>query len=317
MARIPPRLWGIVLGGGEGERLKPFVREYFGVDHPKQFCRFMGHATMLETTVQRAESITSPEQVLVVGTAHHLPYLMDCMATRPAGTILLQPSARGTAPGVLLPLTHVVHRDPHAIVAIFPSDHYIRPEGQFIETVLDAVGYLRTHTIRGAILLAVQPTSPETDYGWIKSEHMNASSGSASIHKVKGFVEKPSREHAEALMNEGWFWNTGIVIAPAAELLRMISRAAPQLASWFSLIPRYLGTDWEHAIVDNVYQTLPTLNFSTNILASQCADLLMVPLRNIQWSDWGTKDRVVETLADLGQLKVSPNAGSLASVSLK
>jgi len=32
-------LWGIVLAGGEGERLKGFVRERFGTEVPKQFCR--------------------------------------------------------------------------------------------------------------------------------------------------------------------------------------------------------------------------------------------------------------------------------------
>lgn len=35
-------IWGIVLAGSEGERLKKFVREFLGSEAPKQFCAFLG-----------------------------------------------------------------------------------------------------------------------------------------------------------------------------------------------------------------------------------------------------------------------------------
>ena len=35
-------LWGIVWAGGEGMRLKEFVRERIGTDAPKQFCASSG-----------------------------------------------------------------------------------------------------------------------------------------------------------------------------------------------------------------------------------------------------------------------------------
>jgi mannose-1-phosphate guanylyltransferase len=37
-----PTMWGIVLAGGEGERLKAFVQKYLGTDAPKQFCAVLG-----------------------------------------------------------------------------------------------------------------------------------------------------------------------------------------------------------------------------------------------------------------------------------
>ena len=39
-------LWSIVLAAGEGERLKPFVRELLGYEKPKQYCTFIGTRSM-------------------------------------------------------------------------------------------------------------------------------------------------------------------------------------------------------------------------------------------------------------------------------
>jgi mannose-1-phosphate guanylyltransferase len=42
---MPPtrtHLWGIILAGGDGRRLQPFIRAYLGSDRPKQYCTFFG-----------------------------------------------------------------------------------------------------------------------------------------------------------------------------------------------------------------------------------------------------------------------------------
>ncbi len=45
MLNARPNLWGIVLAGGEEERLKEFIRAHLGSEAPKQFCTFLGHRT--------------------------------------------------------------------------------------------------------------------------------------------------------------------------------------------------------------------------------------------------------------------------------
>jgi mannose-1-phosphate guanylyltransferase len=57
MAEKKAALWGIVLAGGEGNRLKRCIQEYFGTDAPKQFCAFVGRRTMIEQALRRAERI--------------------------------------------------------------------------------------------------------------------------------------------------------------------------------------------------------------------------------------------------------------------
>ena len=295
-------LWGIVLAGGEGERLKPFVRECYGVDRPKQFCSFTGRHTLVEEAVLRAETLMPAEQVLVVGTAHHLPYLLECLVKRPQGTILLQPGNRGTALGVFLPLAHILHRDPEAAVALSPSDHFISPHEQLVEAVEDANDHLATGSDDPLILLAAEPTTPETDYGWIKRGVGRDRVTHRTFERVAGFVEKPSREQACACLASGWLWNTGILVCRAASLLQVMCAALPELLACAALLRRFIGTDWEQTITAEIYRTVPSLNFSASILTRQTSRLALLALRGISWSDWGTKERILQTFSQHPEL---------------
>ena len=290
-------LWAIILAGGEGERLRPYVRECYGTDRPKQFCSFAGRHTLVEETVLRAETFLTSEQVLVVGTEHHLPYLLECLGQRPPGTILIQPEGRGTALGVLLPLVHILCRDPDAVVVLFPSDHFIRPHERLIEALEDAEAFLAANANDHIVLLAAEPTAPEPDYGWIKRGVRRNRIGQQVFESVAGFMEKPSSEQALDLLADGWLWNTGMLVCRASALLQVMCAGLPELTACSMLLRRFIGTDWEHAVTAEIYRTVPSLNFSTAVLSRQTHHLALLPLRQISWSDWGTKQRILQTLS--------------------
>jgi mannose-1-phosphate guanylyltransferase len=287
----------MVLAGGEGERLKPYVRECYGTDRPKQFCSFAGRHTLVEETVLRAETFLDPGQVLVVGTEHHLPYLLECLGHRPPGTILIQPESRGTGLGVLLPLAHILHRDPEAIVVLFPSDHFIRPHDGLTEALEDAELFLASDANDHIILLAAEPTAPEPDYGWIKRGVKQNRVGRQVFESVAGFMEKPSREQACSLFADGWLWNTGMHVGRATALLQVMCAGLPELTACTMLLRRFIGTDWEHAVTAELYRAVPALNFSSAVLSRQTHRLALLPLTQISWCDWGTKDRILQTLS--------------------
>ena len=46
---------GIVLAGGEGQRLRPFVRRFRTDDLPKQYIKFIGGPTHIEQNIHIAE----------------------------------------------------------------------------------------------------------------------------------------------------------------------------------------------------------------------------------------------------------------------
>lgn len=302
MSTTNASLWGIVLAGGEGERLKGFVRERFGAEVPKQFCAFFGERTMLERTIRRAQFLIPSKRLVVIGTAHHHTHIFRSLGPSPPSTVLLQPANRDTAPGILLPLIHILQKDPEALVAILPSDHFVLPGYRFMRAVQDAAQYVARTGIDRPILLAVEPAWPEPEYGWIEPGEPVGTGDRLSIQRINRFIEKPSYEQVERLMKDGWFWNTMVVVARAASLMALVRKRLPELAACFSLLQRFLGTVWEQDLINEVYQAIPKVNFSKSILACRGNPSLFLPVRNVRWSDWGTKDRILSTLSELRSL---------------
>ena len=65
---------GIILGGGDGKRLRTLTRALTGDDRPKQFCAVVGRETLLEQTRRRARLLIPHERLLTVVTRTHERY---------------------------------------------------------------------------------------------------------------------------------------------------------------------------------------------------------------------------------------------------
>ena len=307
-------IWGIVLAGGEGERLKQFVREFLGSEAPKQFCAFLGQRTMLEHAVHRAAMLIPQSRVVVVATAHHRRYVEECLGPAPPELVLFQPDQRDTAPGILLPLAHVLHENPHAVVAVLPSDHFVQPGKRFMEAVAEAARCLTLSSSQRVVLLAVDPTDSEPEYGWVNPGAPLRGSGTEALRDVAQFMEKPTRDQADRLMQEGWLWNTMVVVAQAQSLFELIVEATLHLAGSFSMIRLAIGTHWEQQVLEEVYRTMPPANFSTAVLARYPERLAVLPVRHVLWSDWGRGARIVDTLTRLGIPVPSRTAADSSSI---
>ena len=94
--------------------------------------------------------------------------------------MIVQPANRKTGPGLLLPLLWIAHRDPKAMVAVFPAYHFIWEESWFLAHVAEAVG-VSSRCLDRIILLGMEPEVPETGYGWTYAESRGPTGGSRSI----------------------------------------------------------------------------------------------------------------------------------------
>jgi hypothetical protein len=52
---------GIILAGGDGRRLQPYIRRVLGLELPKQYVSFIGPQSLYERTIYRAEQHISSE----------------------------------------------------------------------------------------------------------------------------------------------------------------------------------------------------------------------------------------------------------------
>ncbi len=188
-------LWAIVLAGGEGVRLRPLTRELYGEPRPKQYAALTGSASLLRQTLDRVGRLVPRERTVIVTLASHARYLAPEMPGLEGFHVLPQPSDRGTAAGVLLPVHFIHARDPEATVAVFPVDHFIPEEAAFMRHVAAAAGYAGAHP-EWLVLLGAEPTEPEPDYGWIEPGECIGSTQNGPLHRVWTFWEKPPNEVA-------------------------------------------------------------------------------------------------------------------------
>ena len=288
-------LWGIVLAGGDGRRLQPFIQDRFGCNRPKQYCTFFGVDSMLRRTIHRAEMLIPAARLLTVVTRPHLTYARSDLADRPHGKVIVQPSNCETGPGILLPLMHVAQRDPQAVVILFPSDHFVHETKRFMHMVEAVAQFVRRHPERLA-LLGVQPSYPEVDYGWIEMGTKLSQAGDQPVHSVTRFWEKPSLPQAQEFFAKGYLWNTMVLAGRAETFLTLFRQQTPDLVDIFAPLQPHLGTPSEAQILNTIYAHLPSINFSKAILTQSVSQLAVLHADRLHWSDWGDARRLQQDL---------------------
>src|SRR5215470_8411867 len=258
---------GIVLAAGEGKRLQPYVQEIRGEVLPKQYVNLIGRRSMLEHTFNRAEKLIPAKQILTVVSRRHLLRADVCrqLASRPRETLIVQPANKETGPGILLPLMFIYKRCPQAIVAVFPSDHFVLEENRFMSHV-DLAVQAAKHDPSRIILLAIEPHEPETEYGYVVPDKNVTELCRFGTRRVSALVEKPRTELASELMMAGGLWNTMTMVFKVDTLLQLVRRVHPVVYFDFCRILKALGTREEQSTIDEVYQNLEPANFSKQIL---------------------------------------------------
>jgi len=87
--------------------------------------------------------------------------------------------------------------------------------------------------------------------------------------------------------------------------------ALPGLFVQFSAVRPVLDTMFERETMRRLYNDLPSVNFSEQVLASNPGNLAVITVADVEWSDLGETDRVMATLA---KLKVRPGWAASSSV---
>lgn len=302
--RAPGNVWAVVLAAGEGSRMAPLTRLLYGHELPKQFAALDGDRTLLQRTMDRISPVAPPERTVVVVSEAYEDTARDQLAGYPGVEVVPQPRNLGTGNGVLLPLAHVMGRDPEASVAIFPSDHHVRRRDPFVEAVRRAVR-ISEQAESGVALLGAAAERPAVDLGWI------VRGGRLGDHtdrawRVHRFVEKPPEPVAMELLGAGSLWNTMVIAGHLQPLWQLARKHLPRQTRIFERYLRHLGAADAGELRTRMYGQLEAADFSREVL-QLARGLAVVPVIDSGWFDCGTPERLMEWLRDSPEM-----AGMLA-----
>jgi mannose-1-phosphate guanylyltransferase len=297
-AKRPDR-WAIILAGGEGMRLRPLTRRIAGDERPKQFCPLVDGETLLEQTRARVALTVRPDRTCLVLTRPHQRFYAPLLAGGSLGPLVVQPCGRGTAPAILYGLLRVAEAGPLDAVALFPSDHYVSDDARFMAHVEAAFAAVEARPDL-VVLLGMEADGPEAQYGWIEAGDRLLDRPAYPVYRVRRFWEKPAQTIAETLFLRRCLWNSFVLVARVPALLALIRAAVPGLYGAFMAAWLRRSTLGEGEAMRSLYAGLPSTNFSEDVLGTKPANLAVLPVRGVVWSDWGEPARVLRTLARLG-----------------
>ncbi len=281
--------YAVIMAGGGGTRLWPVSRR----SHPKQTLPLIEARTLFQATVERLAGLFPPERILVVTVAEQAETLRAQAPDLPAENFLLEPAPRGTASVVGLAASVLQKRDPQAVMAVLPSDHFIRNRDLFHLLLRLAVDVAQNDYL---VTLGITPTYPATGYGYIQRGEALPEDFAYPVYRVRRFKEKPTKEQAHAMVQAGdHSWNSGMFIWRTQAILSEIERQMPDLKSALDEISASFGTPEQGPVIQRLWPGLKNETVDYGIM-EDAEKVAVLPAGGLNWSDVGSWDSLFDVL---------------------
>jgi mannose-1-phosphate guanylyltransferase/mannose-6-phosphate isomerase len=271
----------VLMAGGSGTRLWPLSRELY----PKQLLRLTGERSLLQDTALRAGRIPGAlPPVVICGEPHRFLVAEQLREAGIAGaTLVLEPAGRNTAPAATVAALHAQARHgPDTQVLLMSADQAMAREDAFVRAVAAA-----RPAARGRIVtFGIKPTRPETGYGYLKAGP--ALKGVKGAREVAAFVEKPdAKKAARFLKAGGYFWNGGLFLFEAKQLLAEVRRLEPAMLAACEQALARAARDPDFVRLDAKSFGQARKESIDYAVMERTKDIALVPL-DAGWDDVGT-----------------------------
>jgi mannose-1-phosphate guanylyltransferase len=216
--------------------------------------------SVLRRAVDAVLRLAAPERVVAVVHRERRDAWERELLDLPIDNVLTEPTDRGTAPRVLLPLLHVLGRDPGArLLVVSPRPGFEDPEvlRHAIERVL-----LEDTDDGDVVMLGATPecARPGVDYLMPRV--------TVTGREELAGIERPLRAtRAAAAIARGGMLDTGVVVGRASLLHELYRLALPRLIDVCALaVDSAVCRAW---VLDYVYQDLPHLDLARHVLLAE------------------------------------------------
>ena len=269
----------LIMAGGRGERFWPKSRKSF----PKQFLSLTDDGkTMIQLTVERIRPLVELEDIFISTNKDYKKLVLEQLPGIPEENILCEPVGRNTAPCIGLGAVHIARKHKDAIMMVLPSDHLIKYNKMFLNTIKSGCEIAE----KGAnlVTIGITPDYPETGYGYIK---FNPDETDGHAYAVERFVEKPDLKTAkEYLETEEYLWNSGMFLWRVSTILSNIETFLPDLHTGLGTIRASIGTEEQEAVLEKTFAGFSSVSIDYGIM-EKAKNIYILP-RTFGWDDVGS-----------------------------
>lgn len=274
-------LSALIMAGGRGTRFYPLSTE----DHPKQFLNLIGEKTMIQMTVDRLLKIMPIERIFVATGEKYVELTKAQLPDLPEANIIVEPVGRNTAPCVVFGAMQVNALFPGDNLVVLPSDALIQDVEEFCNVLQAGNAFLNSHQ-EAVVTIGIEPTRPETGYGYIKETDQMERVGNYQVKKVERFVEKPDLDTAKAYLAQGgYFWNAGIFMWNVCYVEKL---AQTYMADTYNKL-RKIGPGNSAGYAQRLFELYPQCeSISVDYALMEKIDTINVIPGSFGWDDVGT-----------------------------
>ncbi len=276
------KVTAVIMAGGKGERFWPRSR----TSTPKQFLSLTSDGeTMIRKTVNRLLPVVSAEDIFIVTGALYADLAQQQLPEIPKENIILEPCGRNTAPCISLAAAVIEKKyGGEAMMLVLPSDHLIRYEDMYADTLRQAIDVAKTGD--RLVTIGITPTYPETGYGYIQFER-DSTLGIHGVYQVNRFVEKPDRKTAkEYLASRRYLWNSGMFVWKTSTILKNMEKFMPEVYSGtVEIASKYGSEEFDSALAEG-YENIPSQSVDFGIM-EKAEEIYTIP-GSFGWDDVGS-----------------------------
>jgi mannose-1-phosphate guanylyltransferase len=276
---------------------------------PKQFLDLVGARTLLQDTVERIVETIPRERIFVVAPPEHRDLIHAQLPDLELDHVVVEPYPRGNAAAIGLAMASLHAFDPDAVVAVLPSDHVVERRDRFRTVLVAATAAADAGHI---VTLGIEPTGPDTGYGYIEAGERLAIDAPAPVHAVKRFIEKPKAEAAERMIAAGsHYWNAGMFVWRVETILDAYREHLPKTARAIEALDDAHGSERYEAVLGEVWEETDRTTIDYGI-AEKAKNVAVVPA-DIGWQDIGTWERLADLMGGSDRVVGPPDTIALES----
>jgi len=292
-------IYCLIMAGGSGTRFWPRSR----TARPKQFLPIFGEDSLIQSTIKRFATFTETKNIYIVSSKLQSEVLEAQTPMLPRENLIYEPVGKNTLPCIGLAAMFAEKENRDGIMVVSPSDHLIKNDELFRDTVMAAVNIAEERN--GIVTIGITPTYPATGYGYVKTSEDITGEKIIRQFKVERFVEKPNEIKAsEYLKQGGFYWNSGLFVFKISVFLDAVKVFAPELYADLRKIQAELGNPSFEQTLDTVYRAVQSISVDYGIM--EHAKNIYLVEGNFDWNDLGSWESVY-------QCSEKDNAGNVSS----